>query len=163
MFGGGIGLIFRKKIAMSALKTLILINNDRKMHLRQISSFLHESDIKFYIENQIHQSEEFHRHLINLAEEFKFPEFNQYETTLSGKLYHLWIAIKSAITKMNIDGILANCIFCEQASVKAYNEISVAYKSVNKSLLKIVEVQLQKVNESINKLEFIRDNLSATK
>jgi uncharacterized protein (TIGR02284 family) len=140
------------------LRALILINNDRKSQFRWACTSLNDSDIKFYLESMIQQCEQFNHHLKFLGSEFNHSTLDTEGTTLSGKLYHLWMEIKSSISKMEIQTILENCSFCERTALKGYGVVLESLKSENATLINSVFVQYQKIEESIEKLALIKSN-----
>ncbi len=113
----------RENKNINTLLTAFMINNDRKMHLNKFYTLLNESEIQFYIENQIRQCEIFHNLYLKCIDDYALGGFNENETTLSGKLFHLWIELKSTMTTMVGKKVIENCIISEVAALKAIKKI----------------------------------------
>ncbi|MCO5936292.1 PA2169 family four-helix-bundle protein [Mucilaginibacter sp. RB4R14] len=105
---------------IGALNDLIKINNDRVEGYEKAVDGLEDASLKLIFEGYIDQS----RGSVN--------ELNDYihllggsptdGTTLSGKVHHAWIDMKSAFAKKDNYSILSDCEFGEDVAKAAYRK-----------------------------------------
>lgn len=105
---------------LEVLNDLVRINNDRIEGYRRAINEAKDLDIdlKAVFNNCINDSETFRNELAaKVKEHGGTPPEN---TTISGKVYRLWMDLKATFTGSDRKAILASCEFGEDAAQKAY-------------------------------------------
>lgn len=144
-----------EKIA-SALKDLIRINNDRIEGYKTAATETKEQDLKSLFEGFAETSRS------NVTElEKLFPSGTNKEipkdTTVSGKLYRVWMDIKSAVTANDRKAILNSCEFGEDAALKEYNSVLDNKTDLPENILEVIRRQKAKIQEGHDKVKAMRD------
>lgn len=110
------------KELIGALNDLIRINHDRTEGYQKAVEELKASDIDLQtmFTNMANHSAQFTTELT--SEVTKLGGEPAKDSTQSGKIYRVWMDIKSAATAHDRKSIVSLCEFGEDAALKAYNE-----------------------------------------
>lgn len=104
---------------IEVLNDLIKINTDRADGYTQAIQDSKEADLKIMFRNMVTESKknitDLSRIILKLDGDPKFGE-----NTLAGKIYHVWMELKTSFTGKDRQSILDSCEFGEDAAVKAY-------------------------------------------
>lgn len=140
---------------VDSLNNLIQINNDRIQGYLTASQETDQNDLKSIFSDMMTTSQECRRELVQ--EVVKLGGTPVEGTTVSGKLYRVWMDIKAAITSKDRKAILNSCEFGEDAAVKTYQtEIDGDALSGTEYLL-IVKEQFSKIKSGHDKIKQLRD------
>ncbi len=133
----------------------MFIINDRFEGYKTAASETKDSDLKMMFTEFSEQSNRFARELENmLPSDAKSPKDS---TLLSGKLYRVWMDIKSAITAHDRKAILSSCEFGEDVALKAYREVLDKQNELDSQVISVVTQQKDKIQEGHDKVKRLRD------
>jgi uncharacterized protein (TIGR02284 family) len=109
------------KELVGVLNDLIRINNDRNEGYQKAIEELKPTDIdlKTMFSNMASHSAQFSTEL--KAEVAKLGGDPAVDSTQSGKIYRIWMDVRSSISAHDRKSIIALCEFGEDAALKAYN------------------------------------------
>lgn len=140
---------------IDCLNNLVQINNDRIQGYLTASQETDQDDLKSVFSEMMTTSQECRRELVQ--EITKLGGTPVEGTTVSGKLYRIWMDIKSALTSKDRKAILNSCEFGEDAAVKTYQtEIDSDALNGTEYLL-IVKEQYSKIKSGHDKIKQLRD------
>lgn len=140
---------------VDCLNNLVQINNDRIQGYLTASQETDQNDLKSVFSEMMTTSQECRRQLVQ--EITKLGGTPVEGTTVSGKLYRVWMDIKAALTSKDRKAILNSCEFGEDAAVKTYQtEIDSDVLSGTEYLL-IVKEQFSKIKSGHDKIKQLRD------
>ena len=101
------------------LNDLLKINTDRADGYALAIQETKDADLKIMFRNMVEESKknlgDLSRMILQLDGD---PEFG--ENTIAGKIYHVWMELKTSFTGKDRQSILNACEFGENAAVKAY-------------------------------------------
>jgi uncharacterized protein (TIGR02284 family) len=107
--------------ATEVLHGLLKINNDRIEGYHRASEETNEPDLKILFSERINEGK---KNVLELIREIKkstdYMVWNG--TTLSGKVYRVWMDIKAALTGKDRQSILNSCEFGEDVTQTAYRD-----------------------------------------
>src|SRR5688500_18023809 len=106
-----------------ALSALIIINNDRYEGYKKAAEETKDADLKEIFTRFSNQSRGFSEELRKLFSYQEASEPEKDETTTAGKLFRVWMDIKSALATKDRKAILASCEFGEDVAKRAYSEV----------------------------------------
>lgn len=138
----------------SALNPLIIINNDRCEGYSRAAEETGDSSLKELFIKYSHQSERFNRELRALITDHS-EEPERGETTLSGKLYRVWMDIKASIASNDIKAVLSSCEFGEDVALGTYREM--LDDELDGEARDIVLKQKAEIQEAHNHVRYLRD------
>jgi len=140
---------------VDCLNNLVQINNDRIQGYLTASQETDQDDLKSVFSEMMTTSQECRRQLVQ--EITKLGGTPVEGTTVSGKLYRIWMDIKAALTSKDRKAILNSCEFGEDAAVKTYQtEIDSDALNGTEYLL-IVKEQFAKIKSGHDKIKQLRD------
>jgi uncharacterized protein (TIGR02284 family) len=140
---------------IDAIQDLIVINNDRFEGYKTAASETKDTDLKMMFTEFSEQSNRFARELEQLLPaDAKSPKDS---TLLSGKLYRVWMDIKSAITARDRKAILSSCEFGEDVALKAYREVVDKQTDLAAEVSTLLRQQKDKIQEGHDKVKRLRD------
>jgi uncharacterized protein (TIGR02284 family) len=104
------------------LNDLLRINNDRIEGYVRAAKETDDSDVD--LQATFHKmADESRKYKRELEEKIlSLGEETATDTTVSGKIYRVWMDVKNVFTGSDRESILASCEFGEDAAQKAYNE-----------------------------------------
>ncbi|MFN5183459.1 MAG: PA2169 family four-helix-bundle protein [Bacteroidota bacterium] len=144
------------------IMTLIIVNEDRYNAFESAKSIVDEAVFKTWLDKMSNQSLSFKNELyIFLSDKAMIESFSPDHGTLSGKIYKIWMDIKSFISKDKLSGIISSLEFGEDSALKIYDEVlsnrellsEELFDTINRHQLKIKEdfitlSKLSKLEES---------------
>jgi len=145
---------------IDVLNTLIEINNDRIEGYETALDETEESDLQILFSGFIETSEKCKSELIE--EVFRLGGTPTEGTKTSGKIYRLWMDLKSALTGKDRKLILNSCEYGEDVAVKTYEkamqdddddeELGIEQRSM-------IAAQFKLIKNDHDKVKFLRDSL----
>lgn len=106
--------------SIDVLNTLIEINNDRIEGYETASKETEEADLKSLFSQFMRTSQKCKTELVNEVHRLGGSPIEG--TTTSGKLYRVWMDIKSALTGKDRKAILNSCEYGEDVAVDTYQK-----------------------------------------
>lgn len=144
--------------AHKALRALIRINNDRYEGYKTAAEETKDTDLKSIFNKLSLQSKGYSNDLQNLITYKEMaPETD--ETTLSGKLYRIWMDIKSAVTAKDRKAILASCEFGEDVARKTYEEVLDDPEDLTPEMLAVIRKQRSEIQQGHDTIKAMRDGI----
>ncbi len=144
------------KTTLEVLNDLVRINNDRIEGYRRAINETKDLDIdlKAVFNNCINDSEAYRAQLVSKVKEYGGtpPE----DTTLSGKVYRLWMDLKATFTGSDRKTILASCEFGEDAAQKAY-AAALDNDDVKADAMQLIAEQKQALKKAHDLIKKYRD------
>lgn len=110
-----------KEKTIEVLNTLIEINNDRIAGYETASKETEEADLKNLFSGLMQTSQKCKTELVN--EVVKLGGKPIEGTKATGKLFRIWMDIKSALTGKDRKAILSSCEFGEDMAVETYHKV----------------------------------------
>lgn len=148
-----------KQEIIDSLNNLIQINNDRIQGYLTASQETDQDDLKSVFSEMMKASQDCRRELVQ--EVTKLGGTPIEGTTVSGKLFRVWMDIKAALTSKDRKAILNSCEFGEDAAVKTY-ETEIEGDALNGTeYLLIVKEQYSKIKSGHDKIKQMRDAANA--
>lgn len=144
------------KETTAILNDLIQINNDRIEGYERAIKELKEGDqdLKALFTQMVGES---HQYKLALASEVAASgEDIDTGTTNSGKIYRVWMDVKSAFTGNDRKSILANCEFGEDAAQKAY-KLALEDDDVPAYINSLIADQKESLKLSHDRIKELRD------
>ena len=148
---------------IDVLNDLIQINNDRiEGYEKAIEDTRSgDSDYESLFNQMIQQSSGYKQELINEVRRIGGdPEWNS--TTNSGKIYRMWMDVKSAFTGKTDQSALELCEYGEDAAQKAYNEALNSSDIILDDTRELIRKQKSQLKESHDIIKARRDMEKAT-
>lgn len=106
---------------IAALNSLITINNDRYEGYNTAAKESKDADLDKQFYESANKSKMYASKLSQYVRELGGEPAEG--TTNSGKLYRIWMDVKSAIAMNDRAAVLSNCEFGEDAALKVYEEV----------------------------------------
>lgn len=151
-----------EKVEMT-LNDLIRINNDRVVGYEKAIDELKDSDadLKTLFQRYVSDSRQFSQELTQEVSRLGGDPTDG--TTNSGKIYRVWMDLKTAITGKDRQTILNNCEFGEDAAQKAYDAALNADAELEPSLRDLIVRQKATLKSSHDEVKRLRDTNAANK
>jgi uncharacterized protein (TIGR02284 family) len=146
--------------AIDVLNSLIEINNDRIYGYETASKEVEETDLKMMFANATETSIRCKAQLI--AEVKNLGGKQTESTTTSGKIYRIWMDVKSAFTGKDRKMILDSCVFGEDAAIKTYEEALSNAEDLNSGQFMMIEGQLFSIKTDQDNLKKVLDLIEAS-
>jgi uncharacterized protein (TIGR02284 family) len=141
--------------SIAILNSLIQINNDRIEGYETASKEADETDLKTLFS---HFTETSLKCKADLVEEVKRLGGKPTEgTTTSGKLFRVWMDIKSAITGSDRKAIVNSCEYGEDVAVQTYNEALSHSEDLTPEQLMMIKEQHSAIKANHDKIKNLRD------
>ena len=147
--------------AIENLNDLIRINNDRiKGYERAIKELKKDDDdLKTLFAVFIDQSRQ---NIMALGKEVQaLGSDMDRTTTVSGKIYRMWMDVKAVFTGHDRHNILENCEFGEDAALKAYNAVFRS-RDLPEYLKQMIVKQHDLLLQSHNQVKSLRDHYATS-
>lgn len=142
--------------SVEVLNTLIEINNDRIAGYETATKETEEADLKALFTGLKQTSEKCNVELI--SEVVKLGGEPIEGTKATGKLYRVWMDIKSALTGKDRKVILTSCEFGEDVAVDTYQKVLRDNLSdINTDQQKMLNLQLTQIKAGHDKVKNLRD------
>ena len=148
---------------VSVLNDIIQINNDRIVGYEKaaIESKDSDMDLKTMFTEMADQSRKYSAELTQ--EVGRLGGDASTDTTLSGKVYRVWMDLKAAISGKDRESILGSCEYGEDVAQRAYDAAleSDAYMSTEiRQLISNQKSNLKKSHDLIKKYRDMHENVS---
>jgi uncharacterized protein (TIGR02284 family) len=142
---------------IGVLNDLIRINNDRAEGYKKTIEQLKVTDIdlKTMFSNMAHHSDQFACEL--KAEVTKLGGEYTDDTTQSGKIYRVWMDVRSKLSAHDRRSIIAMCEFGEDAALKAYNSALESADAMSTEVKQIVVNQHDNIKAAHDVVKRFRD------
>lgn len=148
--------------AIEVLNTLIEINNDRIAGYETASKETEESDLKILFLAFKQTSEKCNVELINEVVKLGGTPIEGTKTT--GKLFRVWMDIKSALTGKDRKAILTSCEFGEDVAVDTYQKaLRDNLSDITAEQQTMLNSQFELIKSGHDKVKKLRDTLVETK
>nr|WP_294862287.1 PA2169 family four-helix-bundle protein [uncultured Fluviicola sp.] len=140
---------------IASLNNLVQINNDRIQGYLTAAEETDQDDLKRVFSEMMTASQECRRELVQ--EISKLGGTPVEGTTVSGKIFRVWMDVKAALTSKDRKAILNSCEFGEDAAVKTY-QAEIDGNALNGTeYLLIVKDQFSKIKSGHDKIKQLRD------
>lgn len=141
--------------SIAILNSLIQINNDRIEGYETASKEADETDLKTLFS---HFTETSLKCKADLVAEVKRLGGKPTEgTTTSGKLFRVWMDIKSAITGSDRKAIVNSCEYGEDVAVQTYNDALSHSEDLTPEQLLMIKEQHSVIKANHDKIRNLRD------
>jgi uncharacterized protein (TIGR02284 family) len=138
-----------------ALNDLIKINNDRIEGYEKAARESDDMDLNAVFLKMSEQSDDFTHELAEKIEGLGGEETT--DTTISGKIYRVWMDIKNTFTGGSRKSILEVCEFGEDAAQKAYNEALNTDAEMSADIRQLIMAQKMDLKKSHDIIKEYRD------
>jgi uncharacterized protein (TIGR02284 family) len=141
----------------SLLNDLVRINHDRTEGYRKAVEELKATDIdlKTMFTNMANHSAQFSSEL--KEEVAKFGGEPASDSTQSGKIYRVWMDIRSSVSDHDRKSILDLCEFGEDAALKAYNAAIESDVEIPAEVRQMIEAQRSNIKTAHDVVKRYRD------
>lgn len=136
---------------IEVLNDLLKINTDRADGYTLAIQETRDADLKIMFRNMVLESKknigDLSRIILKLDGDPKFGE-----NTVAGKIYHVWMELKTSFTGKDRQSILNSCEFGEDAAVKAYSS-AFREQDLNTEAFDLIyrQAQLQRASHDVIK------------
>ncbi|MFV8373284.1 ferritin-like domain-containing protein [Flavobacterium sp. LB2P74] len=141
--------------SIDVLNSLIQINNDRIEGYETASKEAEESDLKILFSHFTETSLKCKAELV--AEVERLGGKPTEGTTTSGKLYRVWMDIKSALTGSDRKAIVNSCEYGEDVAVQTYNDALSHNKDLTPEQIMMIKEQHDAIKANHDKIKNLRD------
>lgn len=141
---------------LKALKELIIINNDRVEGYKKAEEQTQDSDLKVLFARLAADSEKFSQELRNHVE-YKDEAPDRDETTMSGKVYRVWMDIRKALSANDRRAILSSCEYGEDVALKTYDHVLEKHTDAKPEVLDLVRNQRTAIQRGHDQVKQLRD------
>ncbi|MCE3225871.1 MAG: family four-helix-bundle protein [Bacteroidetes bacterium] len=140
----------------TSVNSLIIINNDRFEGYKKAAEETTDADLKALFNRFSEQSKGWAESLRVFADK---DEPGHDETTLSGKVYRVWMDIKSAVTAKDRKAILSSCEYGEDVAKKTYDEVMEHSDSLPAEIMDILRKQRSELQQAHDEVKAMRDSI----
>lgn len=140
---------------IDVLNSLIEINNDRIYGYETASKEVEETDLKMMFSHSTETSIKCKAQLV--AEVKSLGGKPTKSTTTSGKIYRIWMDVKSTVTGKDRKVILDSCVFGEDAAIETYNEALSNEEDLTSGQHMMIAEQLLLIKMDQNNLKKVRE------
>ncbi len=145
-----------KEKVNTAVKDLIVINNDRTQGYKKAAEETKDVDLKGLFLRFSEQSRGFNEELMKfITDPDKLPKFD--ETKASGKLYRVWMDVKAAITAKDRKAILASCEFGEDKAKETYDDVLKDVTELPQQTVEVIRKQRSELQRAHDEVKALRD------
>jgi uncharacterized protein (TIGR02284 family) len=141
----------------TAIKDLIIINNDRYEGYKTAAEETKDADLKSMFTEFSLQSKSFSQELRKFAADYQDEPKND-ETKNSGKMYRAWMDIKAAITGNDRKAVLSSCEFGEDVAKKHYKEALEHTQDIPSDALQVIQKQNAEIQKGHDRVKAMRDS-----
>jgi uncharacterized protein (TIGR02284 family) len=138
----------------AVINDLIVINNDRYEGYKTAAAEAKDADLKSLFTEFSSQSKKFSEELRKFGSD-DLPKRD--ETKNTGKLYRVWMDIKSAVSSKDRKAILSSCEFGEDVAKKHYQDALQNPEGVPSEALEIIRKQSAEIQKGHDKVKSMRD------
>lgn len=141
----------------SAIKDLIVINNDRYNGYKTAAEETKDADLKAMFMEFSKQSEGFGEELRKFLPAGE-SQPGEEQTKATGKLYRVWMDIRAAVTGNDRKQILASCEYGEDHAKKHYNDAVENAQDLPAEALQVIQRQRAEILKGHDKVKAMRDS-----
>jgi uncharacterized protein (TIGR02284 family) len=141
---------------VESINQLIIINNDRYEGYKKAAEEAKDQDLKDMFNKFSSQSKGFSEELKKFVDPDDLPKQN--ETTNSGKLYRVWMDIKSGMTANDRKAVLSSCEFGEDIAKKTYKEVMDNPEDISTEALNVIRKQNEEIIKGHDTVKAMRDS-----
>ena len=145
-----------KEKTNTAVRDLVIINNDRTEGYKTAAAETKEADLKTLFNRFSEQSKGFAGELKQyITDSDDMPKSD--ETKNTGKLYRVWMDIKAAITSNDRKSILSSCEFGEDKAKQTYNDVLKDTEGLAPNVINIITKQKAEIQKGHDEVKALRD------
>ena len=137
------------------LNDLLRINNDRVEGYNKAIEDVDDFDLKTLFRKMADESRNYIYRLTDMIRSYGGDPATQ-NTTSSGKIYRLWMDVKSTFTGNDRQSILNSCEFGEDAALKAYRD-ALASEDLSEEARELIAEQQAGLHKSHDIIKGYRD------
>jgi uncharacterized protein (TIGR02284 family) len=141
----------------TAIKDLIVINNDRYEGYKTAAEETKDPDLKTMFSEFSQQSKSFSEELRRFLPAGE-SEPARDETKASGKLYRVWMDIRAAVTGNDRKNILASCEYGEDHAKKHYNDAVENSNDIPAEAMQTIQRQRAEILRGHDKVKAMRES-----
>lgn len=139
------------------LNDLIQINNDRVVGYEKAAKEAKNLDVDLITVFQ-QMADQSRKYAAELTEQVgKLGGDAAHDTTLSGKVYRVWMDLKAAITGKDRESILGSCEYGEDVAQRAYQAALESDAFMNTEIRQMISTQKSSLKESHDLIKKYRD------
>jgi len=139
-----------------ALRELIIINHDRAEGYAHAAEDAKDNDLKIIFTRFSTQSKTFSNQLKDYVGDWAtLPDDDK--TKMSGRLFRVWMDMKSALTGNNRKSVLNSCEFGEDIAKKTYDDILNDSEDIPTEVLAVLRQQRMAMQEGHDMIKSMRD------
>lgn len=144
------------------VKDLVIINHDRYQGYKKAAEETKDADLKSLFTTFSTQSLGFSQDLKEYLDADEAEDLDLDDTKASGKLYRVYMDLKSAITGRDRKAILSSCEYGEDVAMNHYND---ALEDLNDNdsyspeVRNLVQRQRTELKQSHDRVKMMRDSL----
>lgn len=141
----------------TAVRDLIIINNDRTEGYKTAATETKEADLQALFNRLSEQSRGFASELKQfITDSDEMPKSD--ETKNTGKLYRVWMDVKAAITANDRKTVLSSCEFGEDRAKLTYNEVLEDTEGLSSNVVSIITRQKAELQKAHDEVKALRDS-----
>ncbi len=151
-------IMLQEEKLVTLLSDLVKINNDRIEGYTSAKAATEDQDIKALFQHMINDSEKYVTELNKLL--VAQGADVEADTTISGKLYRTWMAIKTIFTGTDRYTLFSSCEYREDAVQRAYADALGSDTPMPYSVRELIARQQANLKEAHNTIKSYRDVVS---
>jgi uncharacterized protein (TIGR02284 family) len=145
------------KDTQKAVRSLIIINNDRVQGYKDAAEHAEDSDLKTLFSQYSQQSQQFRMELEKFLDDMQdAPDTD--DTKVSGKVFRGWMGIKDNVAPNNRKAVLSSCEFGEDAAKRNYEDVLKDYKETGDEVYAVINRQFSEIKKAHDKIKAMRDS-----
>ncbi|MFN7117784.1 MAG: PA2169 family four-helix-bundle protein [Saprospiraceae bacterium] len=144
------------------VKDLVIINHDRYQGYKKAAEETKDADLKSLFTLLSTQSLEYAQDLKQHLDAEDAADLDLEDTKLSGKLYRVYMDLKSAITGRDRKAILSSCEYGEDVALQHYNEAMEDLHDGNgysADVIDKIHKQYAEIKQAHDRVKLMRDSL----
>lgn len=141
---------------IDVLNELVEINNDRVAGYEQAAKEIEEEDLKGVFNKLADDSRKCQDELASQVQ--KLGGTAKKGTSTSGKVYRVWMDVRSALTNKDRHAVLSSCETGEDVAVKAYEEAMDKTKEISPEGAQIIQKQAGIIRSGHDRVKALRDS-----
>jgi uncharacterized protein (TIGR02284 family) len=141
---------------IDVLNELVEINNDRVAGYEQAAKEIQEEDLKTVFNKLADDSRKCQDELTSQVQ--KLGGTPKKGTSTSGKVYRVWMDVRSALTNKDRHAVLSSCETGEDVAVKAYEEALDKTKEISSEGAQIIQKQAGIIRSGHDRVKALRDS-----
>jgi uncharacterized protein (TIGR02284 family) len=139
--------------AVSVIKDLIIINNDRQQGYKTASEEVKDQDLKSLFAQFSNDSNGYNSELRKFIPD---EEDVNGETTTSGKVYRIWMDVRTALSSNDRKAALSSCEYGEDVASAAYRT-ALESDDLSEEIRTVIRKQRDEQQDAHNRIKALRD------